>query len=196
LCVCFLLLTNFFRSIDLDDVLPVLLVSLIDNSRLHVELLDNIYDVSNPLTIEHWHHISIAHNLARNDGIKILVNGSLVVFFISSKPTRYHKRTIPISIDSGGDLIVGQALRLTNQSSMSMTEDSDFDQQQAFIGELVYLNIWQRILPDYQLQKLAVDCHVQRQECGDAVAWMDFVNDIKGDVKIHWPSGIYSLFGR
>ena len=163
MCVCFLLLTNFFRSIDLDDVLPVLLVSLIDNSRLHVELLDNIYDVSNPLTIEHWHHISIAHNLARNDGIKILVNGSLVVFFISSKPTRYHKRTIPISIDSGGDLIVGQALRLTNQSSMSMTEDSDFDQQQAFIGELVYLNIWQRILPDYQLQKLAVDCHVQRQ---------------------------------
>lgn len=196
MCVCFLLLTNFFRSIDLDDVLPVLLVSLIDNSRLHVELLDNIYDVSNPLTIEHWHHISIAHNLARNDGIKILVNGSLVVFFISSKPTRYHKRTIPISIDSGGDLIVGQALRLTNQSSISMTEDSDFDQQQAFIGELVYLNIWQRILPDYQLQKLAVDCHVQRQEYGDAVAWMDFVNDIKGDVKIHWPSGIYSLFGR
>lgn len=146
--------------------------------------------------MEQWHHISIAHNLARNDGIKILINGSLVVVFISSKSNRYHKGTVPTSIDSGGDLIVGQSLRLSNQSSISMTNDGDFDLQRAFVGEIVYLNIWQKILSDYELQKLAVDCHVQRQECGDAIAWMDFVNDIKGEIKIHWPSGVYSLFSR
>jgi len=146
--------------------------------------------------MEQWHHIGIAHNLSRNDGIKIMINGSLVVVLISSKIPQYKKQNFQTIIDSGGDLFVGQAIQRTNLSSISMTEDSDFDIQRAFYGEIAFLNFWQRILSDYELHQLAIDCHVQRQECGDAVAWMDFVNDIKGEIKIHWPSGIYSLFGK
>lgn len=185
-----------FSSLFLDDPLPVLLVSLIDSSRLHVELLNNIYDVSMPLALEQWHHISIAHNLAGNDPIKISINGSLVVVLISSKFSRHDQKSSAKLIDSGGDLFVGQAIRRTNISSMSMTDDGDFDIRQAFYGELAFLNFWQRILSEMELYRLASDCHVQRQECGDAVAWMDFVNDIKAGIKIHWPSGIYSLFSK
>jgi hypothetical protein len=180
----------------LDDTPPVLLVSLIDNSRLHIELLNNIFDVSNPLAMEQWHHIGIAHNLSRSEGIKIMINGSYVVVLISSKNIRNNKKNSPTIIDSGGDLFVGQAIQRTNLSRISMTEDSEFDSQRAFYGEIAFLNLWQKILSDYDLQQLAIDCHVQRQECGDAVAWMDFVNDIKGEIKIHWPSGIYSLFSK
>jgi hypothetical protein len=180
----------------LDDTLPVLLVSLIDSSRLHVELLNNIYDVSIPLAMEQWHHIGIAHNLSRSEGIKIMINGSLVVVLISSKNSRYDKRNFQQIIDSGGDLFVGQAIHRRNLSSISMTEDREFDIQRAFYGEIAFLNFWQKILSDYELHQLAIDCHVQRQECGDAIAWMDFVNDIKGEIRIHWPSGIYSLFGK
>lgn len=195
--VCFLYFLHFkLYFILLDDTLPVLLVSLIDNSRLHVELLNNIYDVSFPLAMNQWHHIGIAHNLSRNEGIKIMINGSLVVVLISSKISSYKKRTSPTIIDSGGDLYVGQTIHRTNLSGISMTESREFDTQRAFYGELVFLNIWQRLLSDYELHQLAIDCHLQRQECGDAVAWMDFVNDIKGEIKIHWPSGIYSVFSK
>jgi hypothetical protein len=173
----------------------VLLVSLIDGSRLHVELLNNVYDVSMPLAMEQWHHIGIAHNLARNEGIKIMINGSLVVVLISSK-NHNTRRNSPRIIDSGGDLFVGQAIDRANASSTSMIEDSIFDIQRAFYGEIAFLNFWQRVLSDSELHQLAIDCHVQRQECGDAVAWMDFVNDIKGEIKIYWPSGIYSVFGK
>jgi hypothetical protein len=187
----------FYKSfVILDDNHPVLLVSLIDSSRLHVELLNNIYDVSIPLAMEQWHHIGIAHNLSRSEGIKIMINGSLVVVLISSKTHQYKRRNSQTIIDSGGDLFVGQTIHQKNLSSISMTEDREFDIKQALNGEIAFLNIWQRILSDYELHQLAIDCHVQRQECGDAVAWMDFVNDIKGEIKIYWPSGIYSLFGN
>jgi hypothetical protein len=146
--------------------------------------------------MEQWHHIAIAHNLSRNDGIKIMVNGSVVVVLISNKVSRYDKRKYQTIIDSGGDFFVGQAIGTTNVTSNSMTGDFEFDIQRAFYGEMAFLNIWQKILSDYELYQLAIDCHVQRKECGDAVAWMDFVNDIKGDIKIHWPSGIYSLLGK
>ena len=146
--------------------------------------------------MEQWHHIGVAHNLARNEGIKIMINGSLVVVLISSRTQSYAKRNPPRFIDSGGDLFVGQAIDRTNASSIIMTDDSIFDTQRAFYGEMAFLNFWQRILSDSELHQLATDCHVQRQECGDAVAWMDFVNDIKGEVKVHWPSGIYSIFGK
>ena len=180
----------------LDDPLPVLLVSLIDSSRLHVELLNNIYDISLPLALEQWHHISIAHNLVGNDPIKININGSLVVVLISSKATRVDRKTSTKTIASGGNLFVGQAIRQTNTLSTSMTDDGDFDSRRAFYGELAFLNFWQKVLSDGELYRLASDCHVQRQECGDAVAWMDFVNDIKGGIRIHWPSDVYSLFSK
>ncbi|CAF0804146.1 unnamed protein product [Rotaria sordida] len=179
-----------------DDAQPVLLVSFIDNSRLHVELLNNIYDVSIPLSLEQWHHISITHNLSESDNIRIMINGTRVVVLISSKTYRYEKRNHQTIIDSGGDFFVGQALRTTNLTSNSMTGDFEFDIQRAFYGEIAFINLWQKILSDHELHQLANDCHAQRQECGDAVTWMDFVNDIKGEIKIHWPSGIYSLFGN
>ena len=180
----------------LDDPHPVLLVSLIDSSRLHVELLNNIYDVSMPLALEQWHHVSIAHHLAGNDPIKIMINGSLVVVLISTKASRFDQRNSAKIIDGGGDLFVGQAIQRMNTSSISMTDDGDFDNRRAFYGELAFLNMWSKVLPDSELYRLASDCHVQRQECGDAIAWMDFVNDIKGEIKIRWPSGIYSLFSK
>jgi hypothetical protein len=161
-----------------------------------MELLNHIYDVSTPLVINQWHHIAIAHDLSRSDAIKILINGSLVVVLISSKNVRYDKRNHQTIIGSGGDFFVGQAIRTTNLIGISTTGDTDFDNQRAFYGELAYLNLWQKVLSDRDLHQLAIDCHVQRQQCGDAVAWMDFVNDIKGEIKIHWPSGIYSLFGK
>ena len=123
-----------------------------------------------------------------------MINGSLVVVLISTRISRYEKRNHRTIIDSGGDFFVGQAIGTTNLTSM--IGDFEFDTQRAFYGEIAFLNIWQKILSDHQLHQLAIDCHVQRQECGDAVAWMDFVNDIKGEIKIHWPSGIYSLLGR
>jgi len=125
-----------------------------------------------------------------------MINGSLVVVLISSKNQPNTRRNSPRIIDSGGDLFVGQAIDRTNASSISMTEDGIFDTRRAFYGEIAFLNFWQRILTDHELHQLAIDCHVQRQECGDAVAWMDFVNDIKGEIRIHWPSGIYSVFSK
>ena len=77
-----------------------------------------------------------------------------------------------------------------------MKSDFEFDIQRAFYGEIAFLNLWQKTLSDHELNQLATDCHAQRQECGDAVSWMDFVNDITGEIQIHWPSGIYSLFGN
>jgi hypothetical protein len=172
----------------------VLLVSLTDHLRVHVEILDYTYDMSIPLAVEQWHHVAIAHNLSRSEGIKMMINGSLVVVMISSKIVRTDKRTRPTVIDSGGDLFIGQAIRPSNFTSTSITGDLEFDISRAFFGELAFLNIWQKMLSDNELQQLAIDCHVQKQECGDAVAWMDFVNDIKGEIQIYWPSGIYALF--
>lgn len=77
-----------------------------------------------------------------------------------------------------------------------MSGDFEFDLQRAFHGEIGFLNLWQKLLSDHELQQLAHDCHAQRRQCGDAVAWMDFVNDIKGEVIVHWPSGIYSIFSK
>ncbi|UJR35373.1 hypothetical protein I4U23_028130 [Adineta vaga] len=103
---------------------------------------------------------------------------------------RKHQTMIP----SGGDFYVGQTIRPKNLTQTSTTGDVEFDHQRALHGEIAYLNLWQKILTDYELDQLATDCHMQKQACGDAVSWMDFVNDIKGEVKIHWPSGISSLF--
>ncbi|CAF3578226.1 unnamed protein product [Adineta steineri] len=180
----------------IDDHPPVLLVSIIDNSRLHIELLNHIYDVSTPLPMNQWHHVSIAHHLSRSEGIKIMINGSLVVVLISSKLSSHDKRNHHAIISSGGDFFVGQTIRTINVTSISTTEDFEFDTQRAFYGEIAFLNLWQKVLSEHELSQLATDCHVQRQECGDAVPWMDFVNDIKGGIKIHWPSGLYSLFSN
>ncbi|CAF2940230.1 unnamed protein product [Rotaria sp. Silwood2] len=194
--IIFLIMYSYTSLIIIDDTQPVLLVSLIENSRLHVELLNSIYDVSIPLSLEQWHHISIAHNLSHSENIKIMINGTRVVVLVSSKTYRYEKRNYQTIIDSGGDFFVGQAIRTTNLTSNSMTGDFEFDTQRAFYGEIAFLNLWQKILSDRELHQLANDCHAQRQECGDAVTWMDFVNDIKGEINIHWPSGIYSVFGN
>ena len=126
-----------------------------------------------------------------------MLNGKRVIVLISSKINGYntesHKTAI---IDSGGDFFVGQAIHMRNLKSKSATSDYEFDTERAFYGEIAFLNLWQTILSDYELNQLAIDCHSQRQKCGDAIAWMEFVNDIKGEVKIHWPSGIYALFGK
>ena len=180
----------------LDDADSVLLVSLTPNLRLHVEVLNRIYDVSVPLAIDQWHHVTIAHHLSRRDEIKIMLNSSLVLVLISSKRQHADRRDQFTVIDSGGELFVGQAVHPTNLTGTSITGDLEFDMQRAFHGEITFLNIWQKMLADNELHQLAIDCHVQRQECGDAVTWMDFVNDIKGETQIHWPSGIYTLFSR
>ena len=171
----------------------MVLVSLTESSRLHVEILNNVYDVSTPLALEQWHHVAIAHNLSRSENIKIMINSSMMVVLISSKTARSNR---PKAIDSGGDFFVGQAIRPTNFTGTSISGDLEFDSQRAFYGELAFLNIWQKMLSENELHQLAMDCHVQKQECGDAVTWMDFVNDIKGEIQIHWPSGIYALFGK
>jgi hypothetical protein len=125
-----------------------------------------------------------------------MINGSLVVVMMSSKTVRNENKPHSSIIVSGGYFFVGQAILTTDVTKISMTGDFEFDTQRAFYGEIGFLNLWQKLLSDYELQQLAIDCHAQRQECGDAVAWMDFVNDIKGEIKLHWPSGIYSLFGK
>lgn len=186
--------TNSF--VCLDETHPVLLVSLTDSFRLHIQILNHLYDTSTPLAVEQWHHIAIAHNLARHDHIKIMINGSLVLVLMSSKNSRNDRRhRVPV-IDGGGDFLVGQFIRPTHLTSNNIIGDLEFDTSRAFYGEIAFLNIWQRMLSDNELQQLAIDCHVQKQECGDAVAWMDFVNDIKGEIQIHWPSGIYALFSK
>ena len=177
-----------------DDVHPVLLVSLTENFRLHVQILNHLYDMSTPLAVEQWHHVAIAHHLARHDHIKIMINSSLVLVLMSTKSSRNERRPRSAVLDGGGDFVVGQNLRPTNFTSANTIGDLEFDASRAFYGELAFLNIWQKMLSDNELQQLAIDCHVQKQECGDAVAWMDFVNDIKGEIQIHWPSGIYALF--
>ncbi|CAF4441181.1 unnamed protein product, partial [Adineta steineri] len=120
----------------IDDHPPVLLVSIIDNSRLHIELLNHIYDVSTPLPMNQWHHVSIAHHLSRSEGIKIMINGSLVVVLISSKLSSHDKRNHHAIISSGGDFFVGQTIRTINVTSISTTEDFEFDTQRAFYGEI------------------------------------------------------------
>lgn len=182
--------TNF-----LDDILPVLLVSVTEYSHLHVEILNRVYDTSMSLAAEEWHHVAIAHNLFRADEIKIMINGSLVVVLTSPENAYDHRRSRLRVIDSGGDFFVGQMLPTTNTSSIATSVDLEFDSRRALFGELAFLNIWQKMFSDNELQQLAIDCHVQRQECGDAVAWMDFVNDINGEIRIHWPSSIFDLFG-
>ena len=162
-----------------------------------MQLLNYVYEISTPLAVEQWHHISITQNLSRSESIRIMINGSRVVVLTLPKINQYNRKFHETIIDSGGDFFVGQAIRTTtNFTTISMTGDFEFDEQNAFYGEISFLNLWQKILSDYELHQLANDCHAQRRKCGDAIAWMDFVNDIKGDIKIHWPSGIYSLFGK
>ncbi|CAF0780051.1 unnamed protein product [Adineta ricciae] len=176
-----------------DESLPVLLVSIIENARLHVEILNHVYDVSISLILNEWQHIAIAHHLSGSKEISIRINGSPVVTLISTRILP-HGRRKQTTISGGGDFFVGQTARPRNVTRMSTAGDIEFDHKQAFRGEISYLNLWQKILTDYELDQLAGDCHRQKQACGDAVSWMDFVNDIKGEVKIHWPSGISELF--
>ena len=194
--LCLFELTDRHHGFVLDDADTVLLVSLTSNLRLNVKVWNRIYDVSVPLASDQWHHVTIAHHLSRRDEIKIMLNSSLVLVLISSNRQHSDRRDQFIAIDSGGELFVGQAARPRNTTGTSMTGDLEFDMQRAFHGEITFLNIWQKMMADNEMHQLAMDCHVQRQECGDAVTWMDFVNDIKGETQIHWPSGIYTLFGR
>ena len=154
-----------------------------------------MYDVSISLIPNEWQHIAIAHHLSGSKEISIRINGSPVVTLISSRILP-HGRRKQTTISSGGDFFVGQTARPRNVTRTSTAGDIEFDHKQAFRGEISYLNLWQKILTDYELDQLAGDCHRQKQACGDAVSWMDFVNDIKGEVKIHWPSGISELFGK
>lgn len=174
----------------------MLLVAVVDNARLHVELLNHAYDTSEPLTLNHWHHIAIAHQLADSEAIKIMINGSLIVVRISTRISSQSRRKQPNTISSGGDFFVGQTIRPKNSTSLRSTGDFEFDGPRAFLGEIAFLHFWQRVLTDRELHQLATDCHAQQRVCGDAVTWMDLVNDIKAGIQIHWPSGISSLLGN
>lgn len=178
----------------LDDVSSALLVSLTESGWLRIEILNNVYYPSIPLIAEKWNHVAIAHHLSRSEQIKVMVNGTSAVVRIEQNSMREERRTRLHMLDGGGDLFVGQALASTSNTSGTTIGELEFDSHRAFHGEITFMNIWQKMLSDNELQQLAIDCHVQKQECGDAIAWMDFVNDIKGEIRIHWPSGIYSLF--
>jgi len=86
-------------------------------------------------------------------------------------------------ISGGGELVLGQ-------SSRSPNDDHGFDLRYAFIGDIAFANIWRRVMPRVEVKTLKEDCEMMK--CGDVIEWADFRSGTRGDMKIRWPSKIYS----
>jgi latrophilin 2 len=86
-------------------------------------------------------------------------------------------------IPGGGDLVLGQ-------SSRSPYNGHSFDLQYAFIGDIAFANIWSRVMLRSEVKDLRNDCVML--QCGDVVEWADFRSGTRGDMKIRWPSRIFS----
>ena len=84
-------------------------------------------------------------------------------------------------IPGGGELVLGQASR-TPQT------ENDFDPKEAFMGEMGFVNIWHRVMSQYEIEGLVGDCTFTN--CGDAIEWADFRSGTRGLVRLRWPSYI------
>ena len=86
-------------------------------------------------------------------------------------------------IPEGGELVLGQ-------SSRSQDNGHSFDLNYAFIGDIAFANIWGRVMPRSEVKDLRDDCVML--QCGDVAEWADFRSGTRGDMKIKWPSTIFS----
>ncbi|XP_038054999.1 sushi, von Willebrand factor type A, EGF and pentraxin domain-containing protein 1-like [Patiria miniata] len=55
-----------------------------------------------------------------------------------------------------------------------------FSSREAYLGEIYKLNIWDRVLPEDDIQNLSHFCH---QEKGNVVAWSDFLAGLEGGLE-------------
>lgn len=76
------------------------------------------------------------------------------------------------SVENGGILVLGQE---------QDTIGSGFSDSETFIGEIAYLDMWDRVLGIQEVQEFYSSCHPYH---GNLYSWSDFKTHIKGDVTI------------
>ena len=85
------------------------------------------------------------------------------------------------SLSPGGELVLGQ-------SFLTVDNQKQFDLKKAYLGEMGFVNIWQRVLTPLDIRDIATDCFFSA--CGDAVEWADFRSGTRGAMKMRWPAHI------
>ena len=71
---------------------------------------------------------------------------------------------------------------------MDQEQDSlggGFQDNQALVGEIANLNLWDTILPLKEIVEMSKNCFSRK---GNVLSWEQFRSDIRGTVKVHEPS--------
>ncbi|XP_038057864.1 sushi, von Willebrand factor type A, EGF and pentraxin domain-containing protein 1-like isoform X2 [Patiria miniata] len=76
------------------------------------------------------------------------------------------------------DAIPGQGAFVLGQEQDAI--GGAFSSREAYLGEIYKLNIWDRVLPEDDIQNLSHFCH---QEKGNVVAWSDFLAGLEGGLE-------------
>ncbi|GAB0087495.1 sushi, von Willebrand factor type A, EGF and pentraxin domain-containing protein 1 [Sergentomyia squamirostris] len=76
------------------------------------------------------------------------------------------------AVENGGVLVLGQE---------QDTIGSGFSDSETFIGEIAYLDMWDRVLGIQEVQEFYSSCHPYH---GNLYSWSDFKTHLKGDVTV------------
>uniref|UniRef100_A0A1B0CMR2 Sushi, von Willebrand factor type A, EGF and pentraxin domain-containing protein 1 n=2 Tax=Lutzomyia longipalpis TaxID=7200 RepID=A0A1B0CMR2_LUTLO len=111
----------------------------------------------------HWHFIC-ATWMSKEGSYQMYSDGIL----------QHHGYNLSSSnaVENGGILILGQE---------QDTIGSGFSDSETFIGEIAYLDVWDRVLELQEVQEFYSSCHPYH---GNLYSWSDFKTHIKGDVVI------------
>lgn len=114
-----------------------------------------------------WHHVCATWR--NTDGQnKIFIDGKL-----EENGTGLSADHI---IEKGGVVVLGQ-----EQDSLG----GGFQDNQALVGKIANLNLWDTILPLKEIVEMSKNCFSRK---GNVLSWEQFRSDIRGTVKVHEPS--------
>ena len=113
-----------------------------------------------------WHHICCAWENSEG-AVKMYEDGAVSGQGIVSKGH---------TIVSNGSLVLGQ-----EQDKVG----GGFDSSQAYYGDLSEVNMWNKVLSDDEISRMANECYSGE---GNVFKWSDFKSGVKGDAKVVEPS--------
>ncbi|XP_014679527.1 PREDICTED: neuronal pentraxin-2-like isoform X2 [Priapulus caudatus] len=120
------------------------------------------------ITDGNWHFVCTTYNS---------LTGAHQIFLDDQpKYTGTSSRLVSYIADTGANFIIGQDVDYTQ---------TDFNETQAFVGDLADLNVYHRILTDAEVATIRTSC---LSNGGSAIKWLDFKTTIAGGVSLDMPS--------
>ncbi|KAJ7372023.1 Neuronal pentraxin-1 [Desmophyllum pertusum] len=135
--------------------------------QIRVQINNNRRDVGFGVQDDDWHHYCFTWSDVNGD----------YVFYIDG-----------VSVSSGAGFVRDGHISYGGTTVIGQDQDSvggDFVAAQAFVGDLTQVNVWNKVLPESDIQAQASTCHIS--EGTQVIKWSQFKDKVQGGVVLMRP---------